>query len=137
MYMTQMFRRAAQSNGAGLATIDEAGRRTWFETSERVQRLAGGLVSRGVREGERVAVLSLNSARLFESYFSIFWLGAVCVPLNTRWSFEELVYGLTDSAPVILLVDGSFARIAPDLKARCPSIHHIVLMTPDTNGPNH
>lgn len=132
MYITQMFRRAAQGNAAGLATIDKTGRRTWSETSKRVERLAGGLASLDLCEGDRVAVLSLNSARVFETYFSIFWLGAVCVPLNTRWSFEELVYGLADSTPVILLVDESFAGIAPDLKARCPSVRHIVLMTPES-----
>jgi long-chain acyl-CoA synthetase len=133
MYMTQSLRRAAQNGGERIATIDGIDRRSWLETSWRVQRLAGGLAALDVKAGHRVAVLSYNSARYLESYFAIFWLGAVCVPLNTRWSLEELVYGLTDSTPEVLLVDGAFVGMASDLCKRCPSIRHVILTAGDAS----
>ncbi len=130
MYMTQAFRRSAQSGGERIATIDGAQRRSWRETGDRVQRLASGLASLGVKSGDRVAVLALNSAPYFESYFGIWWVGAACVPLNTRWSFEELVYGIEDSSPDVLIVDGNFAPMAADLRKRCPGLLHIIQTGP-------
>ncbi len=82
---------------------------------DRVSRLAAGLKSTGIEEGDRVAVLSLNSDRYLEAYLAVAWAGAVIVPLNIRWSRGELEHALSDCRPGILMVDGTFAAIGADL----------------------
>jgi acyl-CoA synthetase (AMP-forming)/AMP-acid ligase II len=80
MNVTQGLRRVLQTNPEGIATIDGDRRRSWREIGERVARLAGGLQGLGVKRGDRVAVLMLNSDRYLELYLGIAWAGAVIVP---------------------------------------------------------
>ena len=84
MFLTQGLARAATINPNVPATINRERRRSWAECAERVARLAGGLVARGIQPGDRVAILALNSDRYLEALFAVPMLGAIIVPLNTR-----------------------------------------------------
>ena len=61
-----------------------------------------------MREGERVAILALNSDRYYEYYFAVPWAGAVFVPINTRLAPAEIVYWLNDSESSVLFIDETF-----------------------------
>lgn len=130
MWLTQALRRAAQINAKQIATIDGPERRTWAEVANRVACLAGGLKALGLREGDRAAVLALNSARYMEAFYAIPWIGAAIVPLNTRWSFEELAYGLTDSQPDILFIDATFLPMLEGLREKWTGLKHVVFISP-------
>lgn len=86
--------------------------RSWSEVGERISRLAGALRELGVKPGERVAVLSHNSASYFELYFAVPHSGGVIVPLNYRLVAPELQYCLTDSGSKLLLVDNTHLEVA-------------------------
>jgi long-chain acyl-CoA synthetase len=86
MNVTQGLRRVLQTNSERIATVDGDRRRCWREIGDRVARLADGLQRLGVKHGDRVAVLMLNSDRYLELYLGIAWAGAVIVPTNIRWS---------------------------------------------------
>lgn len=123
MNVTHGLRRALQINPNGPATVCGGRRRTWREVGERVPRLAAGLRTMGAAEGERVAILSLNSDRYLELYLACGWAGAVIVPLNIRWSVPENEDALNDCRARILVVDKAFAatgaalaKAVPDLK---------------------
>jgi len=73
--------------------------------SESSMRLAGGLHSLGLREGERVAVLSENSLPWIQSFFACLRLGLIHVPLNVYLRGEFLRYQLEDSGCVAAIVD--------------------------------
>lgn len=90
------------------ATVWGERRRTWTEIGDRVARTAGGLRGLGVEDGERVAVLAMNSDAYLELFFAAAWAGGVIVPLNTRWSSRELADALTDCTPAVLVVDETF-----------------------------
>lgn len=122
MNLTQGLRRAAQVNRNGVATVFEGTRRTWGEVAERVARLAGGLRDLGAAEGERVAVLSLNSDRYLECYLAASWAGAVVVPLNVRWSALENADVLADCRADVLIVDRMFAEMGATLAAGRPDL---------------
>src|SRR6266704_703362 len=96
MNVTQGLRRVLQTNPVVIATVDGDRRRSWREIGERVARLAGGLQQLGVKRGDRVAVLMLNSDRYLELYLGIAWVGAVIVPTNIRWSHAEIEDSLRD-----------------------------------------
>ena len=117
-YLTQSIHRNAQTRGNKIATVNGDRQRTWKEVKDRVARFAGALKSIGVGEGDRVAILALNSDRYFEYYFSIPWAGACVVPLNVRWSPAENAYSLKDAGAKILVVDDTFAKMVPALKAQ-------------------
>ena len=89
MQITQGLRRAIQVNADGIATIFGNRRHTYRQFVERVGRLAGALAKLGVARGDRVAALALNSDRYLEYFFACWTMGAVAVPINTRWSPRE------------------------------------------------
>ena len=128
MLLTQPLRRMNQIAATRIATIDGSEQRTWAETHDRIAKLARGLADLGVKEGDRVAILALNSFRYMETYFGILWRGAVVVPLNTRWSVEELGYGLSDSASDVLFIDANFLPHLPTLRERWPNLKHVVFI---------
>ncbi|MHC2380952.1 long-chain acyl-CoA synthetase [Bradyrhizobium liaoningense] len=122
MNITHGLRRALQINPKGLATVYGQRRRNWGELGERVARLAGGLRTRGVRDGDRVAVLSFNSDRYLELYLATGWAGGVIVPLNIRWSALENEDALRDCRASVLLVDKAFAQVGAQLAGALPGL---------------
>ena len=59
-----------------------------------------------------MAILALNSDRYLEIYYAVWWLGAVVVPMNIRWSVAENAYSITDSGSKVMFVDAQFAPMA-------------------------
>ncbi|WNV88745.1 AMP-binding protein [Umezawaea sp. Da 62-37] len=99
------------------ATVDEPDQpagavatTTYGEMAVRARAWQAGLDALGVGEGERVAVVSHNSARLLELLHAVPSSGRVCVPVNFRLSREEVSYIVEHSGASVLLVD-------PELKA--------------------
>ena len=83
MQLTQGLRRSAQLFPKRTSTVFGPRRRTWSETLDRVERLAGGLTALGANPGDRIALLGLNSDRYIEATYAIMWAGCIVVPGNT------------------------------------------------------
>ncbi|MCU1672303.1 MAG: AMP-dependent synthetase and ligase [Frankiales bacterium] len=81
------------------------GRLTYRELARRAAGMAAGLDELGVGRGERVAVVSHNSARLLESFFGVTSYGRVLVPINFRLAPAEVAYIVEHSGATTLLVD--------------------------------
>ncbi|MGY4290176.1 long-chain acyl-CoA synthetase [Bradyrhizobium sp. LM2.7] len=127
MKLTQALSSAIQQRGCHIGTIHAGRSRTWREIGRRVAGAAAGLRRAGVRQGDRVAILALNSDRYIEAIYCVAWAGAVVVPLNTRWAFAENVYVLKDSEPTVLLVGSEFASMADQLARACQLLKLIYL----------
>ncbi len=110
-----MIERAARLNPHGVATWYAGREQNWSDLIQRVASLAGGLTSLGLAEGDRVAILSLNSDRYYESIFAVPWAGYCVVPLNTRWALLENDYALRDSGTRVLFFDDAFTEQAKQL----------------------
>ncbi|HEY1561351.1 MAG TPA: long-chain fatty acid--CoA ligase [Caulobacteraceae bacterium] len=111
MQLTQGLRRNQSLNANRTATVFGDRRRTWGDLADRVSRLASGLHRWGIRSGDRVGVLALNSDRYIETYYAIARAGAVAVPMNTRWAKAEIEFAVSDSQPGLLIVDAAFAEV--------------------------
>lgn len=126
MQMTAILRRAAQINPKGAATIFKDRSQTWPEILARVARLAGALQGLGMKPGDRVALLSLNSDRYIEFFFATLWGGGAMMPMNTRWAPAECAYALSDADAEILLVDDAFAPAALTIQEAVPGLKTLV-----------
>lgn len=122
MSITHGLHRWIQRRPERLATVFEGTRRSWTELGERVARLAGALRALGLARGDRIAVLLPNRDSYLELYFASAWLGAVIVPLNTRWSEAENLFALHDCRPRMLVFDDAFAHFAPGLLGALPGL---------------
>jgi acyl-CoA synthetase (AMP-forming)/AMP-acid ligase II len=126
MYLTQALHRAVQQHPSRIAVSFGERRRTFTEFQGRVARLAGALQGLGMRPGDRVAMLSLNSDRFLEYQIAVPWGGGVLNPCNTRWSAAEIIYSLKDSGSTILLVDENFHALAQPLREGSSSLREVV-----------
>jgi acyl-CoA synthetase (AMP-forming)/AMP-acid ligase II len=126
MQITSIIRRAAQINPKGIATIYEGRQQTWSQMLDRVARLAGGLQQLGMKSGDRVALLSLNSDRFIEYYFAVVWGGGAMMPMNIRWAGAECAYALNDAQAEILMVDETFKGVAAELRADVKGLKTII-----------
>ena len=91
-----------------IAVVCGLKRFTYREFAHRVGQLAGVLRGAGVRPGDRVAFLAVNSHRLLEAYYGVLEAGAVLLPLNIRLSGAELSYILNDAGARVLFFDEQF-----------------------------
>ena len=126
--LPQIIRRTVQQNGNRTATRFNGRDRSWSELQDRVSRLAGALRSLGTGEGDRIAVLALNSDRYYEFYFGVAWSGAVFVPINTRLAPAEFIHWLNDSGSMALFVDDAFLEAIAGIRERLDSVRHFVYM---------
>ena len=78
---------------------------TWNVFNEKANRFANLLLERGVQKGDKVAILLMNCLEWLPIYFGILKTGALAVPMNFRYSAEEIQYCL-DLAEVDILVFG-------------------------------
>ncbi len=106
-------------NPAREAFVDGAGTRlTFAELSERSHRVGNALLASGIRPGDRVALLLMNSAEFLESFFAIARIGAVVVPLNWRLVADELTFILEDSGTCALIYGEEFGDVVSDIQGR-------------------
>ena len=65
---------------------------TWGVFNEKANRVANMLIGRGIRKGDKVAVLMYNCLEWLPIYFGILKSGAIAVPFNFRYDAEEILY---------------------------------------------
>jgi fatty-acyl-CoA synthase len=86
------------------------------EMAARAKAMAAGLDELGVARGERVAMVSQNSARLLTALFGVSGSGRVLVPINFRLVAEEIRYIVEHSGARLLLIDPELADALADVK---------------------
>jgi fatty-acyl-CoA synthase len=128
--------RAATVYGDRIGIIDEPdppggglGRITYARARELARAQAAALDARGIGVGERVAVLSQNSARLLVSFFGVSGFGRVLVPINFRLSRDEVAYIVEHSGASMVVVDPELAHLTEGL-----DVAHQLVVGEGTDG---
>jgi len=122
--VNDFLRRAELVYGERIGLIDEPdqpapswGELTWRAVAERARAQAAGLDALGIAPGDRVAVVSQNSSRLFTSFWGVCGSGRVLVPINFRLVAAEVDYIVQHSGARVLLVDPELDDALADVKA--------------------
>ncbi len=89
---------------------------TWREFDAQANQAANLLITRGVRKGDKVAILLMNCLEWLPIYFGILKCGALAVPMNYRYTAEEIRY-CAELADVSVLIYG------PEFIDRVAEIH--------------
>ena len=80
-----------------LAILDQGRRINYAEFRAAIENCRNTLYAHGIRQGDRVAVFSKNSAEFIITYFAIASLGAIVVPLNFQLSAREIAFIVDDA----------------------------------------
>ncbi len=98
---------------------------TWSVFDEKANRVANMLLGRGIRKGQKVAILLMNCLEWLPIYFGILKAGAIAVPLNFRYTSGEIDYCLR-------LADADVLFFGPEFIGRVeeivPKISHQMLL---------
>jgi fatty-acyl-CoA synthase len=90
----------------------------------RVNQTAHALTALGVKKGERVATLMVNSSEFLEVFFACAKTGAMIVPINLKLALPEVGYIIKDATPRALIYSAEFVDKAEGLKAASTSVEH-------------
>ena len=100
-------------------------RQTYAELDEVVNRTANALAERGVRKGDRIALLSHNNHGFVVVYFALARLGAISVPINFMLGPTEVAYILGHSGASGMIVEDALLTTAEAaiIDRRCRTIN--------------
>jgi len=93
---------------------------TYTEAHRLAASVANWLVANGVGPGDRVAIAMRNYPEWLLAYWATVSMGAVVVGVNAWWVGPELVYGLNDSTPKVLICDQERLERALEHRAELP-----------------
>ena len=104
---------------------------TWREFDEKANRFANFLLARGLKKGDKVAILLMNCLEWLPIYFGVLKAGCMAVPLNFRYTADEIKYCL-DLADADVLVHGpEFTGRIEQIIDRLPRIRFSVYVGDD------
>jgi long-chain acyl-CoA synthetase len=125
MTLGTLVHRAANENPNGIAAISGESKLTWYEFSDRIARLAGGIRELGLLPGARVALLAGLSQANAELLCALARAGLVAVPLNIRLNRQDIEYIVRDADVGALIFDAGFRDLAVSIAAEVP-IRHLI-----------
>ncbi len=88
---------------------------TWSVFDEKANRVANMLMERGIKKGQKCAILLMNCLEWLPIYFGILKSGAIAVPLNFRFTSEEIDYCLKASDSEVLFYGPEFIGRIEDI----------------------
>ena len=91
---------------------------TWSVFNEKANRFANLLIQRGIRKGDKVAILMMNGLEWLPIYFGILKTGALAVPLNFRYSAEEIEYCVDLAEVQVLVFSEAFISRVEEIEER-------------------
>ena len=105
---------------------------TWREFDRLANRFANLLLSRGVQKGDKVAILLMNCIEWLPIYFGVLKTGALAVPMNFRYTAEEIAYCLDLSDASVLVTGPEFVGRVEQVMPRLGAIRHFFFVGDDT-----
>lgn len=104
---------------------------SWKTFDNRANMFANLLFTRGLKKGDKVGILLMNSIEWLPIYFGILKTGGIAVPLNYRYDAEEIKYCL-DKADCSMLVFGpEFIGRIEEIVDRIPDVEHLFYVGED------
>ncbi len=104
---------------------------TWREFDAQANQAANLLITRGVRRGDKVAILLMNCLEWLPIYFGILKCGALAVPMNYRYTAEEIRY-CAELADVSVLIYGpEFIDRVAEIRDSLPDIKNFFFVGED------
>ena len=131
MLLYEILDRQIDENPDKRAVICESESCTYGQLDERMNLWAETFLSLGIKRGDRVALFMKNRVELVQLYFACFRIGAIAVPLNTRYTTPETVYAINQSGSKILITSSELYTVVKDLSESAPSLEQIFIIDED------
>ena len=104
---------------------------TWGQWNDRIRRLAGALVARGIARGDVVGILDKNHPATVELTMAAASLGAATAIFNWRLAGDEVDFAVNDSGARILIVGSELLPLVDGIRDRLEHVEEIIEVTPE------
>ena len=98
---------------------------TWNDFNKKANRFANLLLTRGCKKGDKVAILLMNSIEWLPIYFGILKAGAIAVPLNYRYTADEIKYCLGKADCECMIFGPEFIGRVEEICDRIPKVKNL------------
>ncbi len=95
---------------------------TWREFDDKANRLANFLLQRGLEKGHKVGILLMNCLEWLPVYFGVLKTGAIAVPLNYRYTEDEIKYCLELAECDVLIFGPEFTQRIEAIREQMPNV---------------
>ena len=126
LLIDDLLKRAAQLYPDKTAIVDRDRRFTYREFDRRVNQLSNAMISLGLSNGDRVAILSPNSHFFIESFFATAQAGLVLVPINFRLTAQEILFILQHSGANAIIADYEFTDLVDGIRNEAVDLNHFI-----------
>lgn len=124
----ELLQEAVKNNPSGDALVCGAERLRYSELQQQSSRLATGLAKRGIKAGDRVAMLLGNRNEFVVTLFALAHLGAIAVPISIREQAPGLAYMLSHCAAVMVVHEADLGNLLPSSEDT-PALKHRVAVS--------
>ncbi len=104
---------------------------TWSEFNKKANRFANLLLSRGIKKGDKVAILLMNCIEWLPIYFGALKAGALAVPLNYRYTAQEIKYCVELAESDVLIFGAEFIGRVEEICERLPNVKQLFYVGED------
>ncbi len=143
MLIVQILERNARMYGEEVALIEREPSKnkrteiTWREFDDLANRFSNALREKGVGKGDRVIHLMVNCLEWLPAYFGILRTGALAVPLNFRFSAQEIGMCISMAEPRAIIFGKEFVERINEIKGELGTIEYFIFSGPDQLKPEY
>ena len=143
MVITEILARNAGMYGDEIALVERAPEKgsrttlTWKEFDGMANRVANGLIAKGVKRGDKVIHLMMNCLEWLPAYFGILRTGAWAVPLNFRFTAEDILYCADIAEAKTMIFGEEFVARIDAVKEDLKTINDFIFVGPDDMLPSY
>jgi len=101
---------------------------TWKQFDDMANQFSNILATKGVKKGDKVVHFMMNSFNWLVSYFGIVRTGAWVVPLNFRFTAEDVKYCCDVAEPTVFVYDEEFASRIDAIKDQLPTVKSFICL---------
>ncbi len=135
----KMLEKQAETLAGRPAIVDGTTTLSFVDLAERVDEAARALIAAGIQKGDRIAIWSPNSWEWIVCALAIHSVGAVLVPVNTRYKGMEAAYLLEKSGARALFtvtgfLDVDYVELLREAGADLPQLEQIIVLRGDAPG---
>lgn len=134
MSLKLMLEEVVDRYGRKTAIVSGDRRLSYVDLDEASGKVANTLIKMGVNKGDRVAMMLSNSPESVIAYFGIVKAGAIAVPLDTKYKFDELASLFNDSLPKVLVTESPTLEPLIPVLSRFKSIKHVIDLSSEYEG---
>jgi len=144
MLITEILARNARMYGDEIALVERNPAKnsrkeiTWKEFDAEANRVANALLAKGIKKGDKVVHLMMNSIEWLPAYFGVLRTGAWVVPLNFRFSADDILYcSEIAEAKAFIFGEEFIDRVNPIKKTLDKTVADYIFVGPEGSKPEY